>query len=249
MKHIVLLLTLYISSTISYGQYKQSHENYKTGNQFFKKNDFKKAIEFYTLSIDNMPFSDVYYSRAMAYLKVGDTCNFCTDISITAFAYRSDKAKKIFEQQCQLKDTIVATADSIFEEFPEYSYTIISGTPCMKDSIYTYYDKSGKEIQSIYEIMPEFPGGDDARNRFLANNIYYPQEATENGIQGVVYLSFFIETDGRVSDIKVIMGPGGGLNEESIRVVKLMPRWKPGKRKGKPVRVEFNMLVYFILQG
>jgi tetratricopeptide (TPR) repeat protein len=67
MKHIVLLLALCISSTISYGQYKQSHEYYKTGNKFFKDNDFKKAIEYYTLSIDNLPFSDVYYSRAMAY--------------------------------------------------------------------------------------------------------------------------------------------------------------------------------------
>lgn len=105
------------------------------------------------------------------------------------------------------------------------------------------------EIFQIVESMPDFPGGDAARMTFLRDNIKYPQIARESGIQGTVYVTFVVERDGRVTDIRVLRGIGGGCDEEAVRVIKAMPRWKAGQQRGKPVRVQFNMPIKFTLQG
>jgi TonB family protein len=105
-----------------------------------------------------------------------------------------------------------------------------------KDSVYT-----------VVEDMPTYPGGDEARIKFIIENIKYPQAAREKGIQGTVFVSFVIEIDGAVADVKVVRGVGGGCDEEAMRVVKLMPKWTPGKQSGKVVRVAFNMPIKFAL--
>ncbi len=97
--------------------------------------------------------------------------------------------------------------------------------------------------------MPEFPGGYSALMRFLAKNIKYPTMAVETGVQGRVYVSFVVEKDGSITDVKMSRGIGGGCDEEAIRVVKLMPRWKPGKQHFMPVRVQYSLPVRFILQN
>lgn len=97
------------------------------------------------------------------------------------------------------------------------------------------------------EESPKFPGGDAGRIRFLQENINYPKKARKKGIQGTVYVSFIIEKSGHVSEAWVVRGIGGGCDEEAIRVIKKMPRWKPGKQSGKPVRVQFNMPLKFTL--
>ena len=99
-----------------------------------------------------------------------------------------------------------------------------------------------------YEIMPEYPGGDEARNRFLAENIIYPFQAMNQGIEGNVYLSFVIDVDGSLVDIVLLQGVSPVIDDEALRVVRLMPKWKPGSQDGKPVRVLFRMPVYFKIQ-
>ncbi|KAF0204244.1 MAG: periplasmic protein [Bacteroidetes bacterium] len=103
------------------------------------------------------------------------------------------------------------------------------------------------EIFAVVETSPSFPGGDEARIRFLTNNISYPQEARDAGISGTVYITFVVERDGSTSDIRVLRGIGGGCDEEAVRVIKMMPEWSPGKQRGKPVRVQFNMPIKFSL--
>ena len=105
------------------------------------------------------------------------------------------------------------------------------------------------EIFTVVESMPTDPGGDAARMKFLQKNIKYPQMARESGIQGTVYVTFVVEPDGSVSDVRVLRGIGGGCDEEAVRVIKAMPKWIPGKQRGKPVRVQFNMPIKFTLQG
>lgn len=105
------------------------------------------------------------------------------------------------------------------------------------------------EIFTVVEDQPTFPGGDEARIRFLTNNIKYPQMARESSIQGTVYVTFVVERDGSVTDVRVLRGIGGGCDEEAIRVIKAMPKWIPGKQRGKPVRVQFNMPIKFTLAG
>ena len=105
------------------------------------------------------------------------------------------------------------------------------------------------EIFTIVEEQPSFPGGEAALMEFLGKNISYPPMAKESGIQGTVFVTFVVEPDGSVSNVKTLRGIGGGCDEEAIRVVKNMPKWKPGKQRGKPVRVQFNLPIRFILQG
>ena len=98
------------------------------------------------------------------------------------------------------------------------------------------------------EVMPQFPGGDQAMMDFVAKNVQYPEEAKEKEISGRVMVGFIVEKDGSISDVKVVKGIGGGCDEEAVRVVKAMPKWKPGKEKGKPVRVSYMMPFTFKLQ-
>ncbi len=105
-----------------------------------------------------------------------------------------------------------------------------------------------KEIFTVVEEQPSYPGGEDARMRFLQENIKYPEEAKELNIDGRVFVTFVVETDGSITDVKIVRGIGAGCDEEAIRVVKSMPRWVPGKQRGTPVRVQFNLPIRFKLQ-
>lgn len=104
------------------------------------------------------------------------------------------------------------------------------------------------EVFTIVEEMPSYPGGDMKMYEYLGKNIKYPQIARESGIQGRVFVNFVVEPDGSVSNVKVLRGIGGGCDEEAIRVVKSMPKWKPGKQRGKAVRVSYTLPVVFKLQ-
>ena len=98
------------------------------------------------------------------------------------------------------------------------------------------------------EVMPEFPGGEQAMMKFVAENVQYPEEAKEKEISGRVLVGFIVEKDGSIADVKVVKGIGGGCDEEAVRVVKAMPKWKPGMDKGKPVRVHYMLPLIFKLQ-
>ena len=98
------------------------------------------------------------------------------------------------------------------------------------------------------EVMPEFPGGEQAMMDFVAKNVKYPKEAMEKEISGRVLVSFVVEKDGSINETEVVKGIGGGCDEEAVRVVKAMPKWKPGKEKGKAVRVSFMLPIVFKLQ-
>jgi protein TonB len=104
------------------------------------------------------------------------------------------------------------------------------------------------EVFLIVEEPPTFPGGDQALYKWLGENLKYPEEAKELGIQGRVFVSFVVEPDGSTSNVVVKRGIGGGCDEEAVRIVKAMPKWAPGKQRGQPVRVQFNLPIKFTLQ-
>lgn len=103
------------------------------------------------------------------------------------------------------------------------------------------------EPLTVVEEMPEFPGGQEAMMKYLSGQLKYPEEAVENGVQGAVFVTFVVERDGRISEVKVLRGIGAGCDEESERVVKGMPNWKPGKQNGKLVRTRYNLPIRFKL--
>jgi protein TonB len=104
-------------------------------------------------------------------------------------------------------------------------------------------------IATVIDVYPRFPGGDESRLAFLKRNVKYPLAAMQAGVQGVVVVVFIIERDGTLSNIQIERGIGGGCDEESARVVKMMPLWEPGKRQGKAVRVMVRMPVVFRIPG
>ena len=108
-------------------------------------------------------------------------------------------------------------------------------------------DASEKTYEKV-EVMPEYPGGEQAMMKFVASNVKYPQAAIDKNISGRVLVGFVIEKDGSITDVKVVKGIGGGCDEEAVRVVKSMPKWKPGKEKGKAVRVSYMLPITFKLQ-
>lgn len=105
-----------------------------------------------------------------------------------------------------------------------------------------------EQIFTIVEEMPSFPGGEAALMKFLGNNIKYPAIAKDAGIQGTVFVTFVVDEDGNVKDVKVLRSIGGGCDEEAIRVVQSMPKWSPGKQRGKAVKVQYNLPIRFTLK-
>ena len=108
------------------------------------------------------------------------------------------------------------------------------------------------EEQAIFEVveeMPQFPeGGQAGLMKYLSSNIKYPTIAQENGTQGRVTVQFVVNQDGSIVDVKVLRGVDPYLDKEAIRVISSMPKWIPGKQRGKPVRVKYTVPVMFRLQ-
>ena len=101
----------------------------------------------------------------------------------------------------------------------------------------------------VVETMPEFPGGQQALFKYLSENVKYPVIAQENGIQGRVICQFVVNKDGAIVDVEVVRSGGDpSLDKEAMRVIKSMPKWNPGKQRGKAVRVKYTVPVNFRLQ-
>lgn len=104
------------------------------------------------------------------------------------------------------------------------------------------------EIASILEVMPEFPGGEEAMHKFIVKNVKYPAIDREAGIQGRVYVKFVVEVDGSITNIQVLRGVSKNIDAECIRVIKMMPKWKAGENHGKKVRCYYTLPFTFKMQ-
>jgi len=139
----------------------------------------------------------------------------------------------------ELPDAGISESDSM----PFYTQVLtreIPDEPSVED-----VDKIFKVVQS----MPEFPGGMEAMQRYLKENLQYPQEDRSIGIQGTVYVFFIVEKDGTISNVSLARGIGGSCDQEALRVVSRMPRWVPGMQMTKPVRVQISLPISFRLMN
>lgn len=102
-------------------------------------------------------------------------------------------------------------------------------------------------IFRVVEQMPLFPGGDKALIQWIGRNVHYPEVATANGDQGTVYVQFVVGKDGMVTDTRVLRTLSPALDQEALRVINKMPRWEPGRQRGKPVRVSYTVPIRFQL--
>lgn len=111
----------------------------------------------------------------------------------------------------------------------------------------TVVSQSKQNVYDVVEQMPEFPGGMPAMIEFLQTNLNYPKDAKKQKVGGRVLVMFVVETDGSMSNVRVAKKIFPSLDAEALRVVKAMPKWNPGKEKGKPVRVNFTLPIVFSL--
>ena len=112
----------------------------------------------------------------------------------------------------------------------------------------TVVSQSNQNVYGQVEQMPEYPGGMSAMIEFLQTNIKYPQDAIKQDVGGRVMVMFVVETDGCLSNVRVARNVFPSLDAEAVRVVKSMPKWKPGKQKGKVVRVSYSLPVTFAIK-
>ncbi|MBO7609622.1 MAG: energy transducer TonB [Muribaculaceae bacterium] len=112
----------------------------------------------------------------------------------------------------------------------------------------TVVSQSNQNVFDSVEQMPEFPGGMSALIDFLSSNIKYPEDAIKQNVGGRVMVMFVVETDGSITNVRVARAVFPSLDTEAIRVVKSMPNWKPGKEKGRVVRVNYTLPVVFSIK-
>jgi len=124
---------------------------------------------------------------------------------------------------------------------------LVEAADTLEKTVFKTNKKRYEEIFSEAEVMPQFSGGPEDIQHFFQENINYPEEAIKKRVTGTVFVTFIVNKDGTITNIKILKGIGAGCDEEVLRVVKMMPKWTPGKSKGEPVNVIFNIPVKFVL--
>ena len=140
-------------------------------------------------------------------------------------------------------DTTLYTVEPFSISADHFKFSVIT----TEDNPVQILKNDNDTIYNVVDQMPEFPGGTEAMMHYVADNVKYPDEAKDKDISGRVFISFVVEKDGSVSNVEVKRGIGGGCDEEAVRVVSSLPKWKPGKKDGKPVRVNYMMPIVFKL--
>ncbi len=153
----------------------------------------------------------------------------------------------IVDNETEIEETRIETAEdtnvAVSGPSSPHSGPVMMGPPAPVQE-----DNDEGEVFDVVEENPSFPGGDAALMTWLNKNIKYPSAAQENGIQGRVLVSFVVNKDGTIVEPRIVRSVDPSLDKEAQRVVTAMPRWKPGKQRGKPVRVKFTLPVTFRLQ-
>jgi TonB family protein len=162
------------------------------------------------------------------------------------------KSKKTFFKPSASKTVVVLLITLLAFSFPILNVAGQKSTSDKKGT--TQVSEKGKApvmtdgAYQVVDVMPEFPGGDEALLKYIADSTRYPKEAKEKGIQGKVIARFMIKKDGSVSNVSILKGANTLLDNEALRVVKTLPRFTPGKLKGKKVPVWFMIPISYTLK-
>jgi len=153
-----------------------------------------------------------------------------------------------------LPDPVLSSETSrSFEESTDYANNVPEPKTVSKTEVVNPKDSLKKEDKDpvflVVEQMPEYPGGQQALINFLRQNIEYPANAKEHQIQGRVIAEFVVEKDGSVSDKRIVRSVSPELDAEAMRVISIMPKWKPGKQRGEVVRVKYTIPIMYSLDN
>ncbi|HEY0900169.1 MAG TPA: M56 family metallopeptidase [Sphingobacteriaceae bacterium] len=166
------------------------------------------------------------------------------EVNVTAYGSNTQSPPPPpVEKKSSVQGIINDTIPTLKELTLQLREVVISNNDKEMETVGNIQDKALSFEQ--VDQLPKFPGGDKGFGRFLSETIKYPAEAKENNISGRVIVSFVVEKDGALNDIKVLRGLGYGTDEEAVRVLKASPKWNPGLKDGKPVRVQYTMPIFY----
>lgn len=178
-------------------------------------------------------------------LKYNLMTNYTSFIAIDEQAVNKDGKQTTVKQPVPMPEGVSDAAVGYDMKEVSFSAEVLPVNGITTISVVEEEDESEEMIFTVVENDPEFPGGMDSLLAFIQRNIRYPEAAWNQKIEGKVYVTFTVETDGSITNIKVLRDIGGGCGQEAVRVVSMMPKWKPGTQRGKPVRVQFNLPIVF----
>jgi len=196
-------------------------------------------------------------SLAKVHLLRSDTAQFCKYSA--SFSMEDDGEKEFYHAHCLREDSVpFAETGSDPNSYPLAVVAKRTWSRASNQTVYKLFDAEGKMLLSMYatpvdtvflvmDEMPQFLEGEAAMFTFLGKNVRYPEGAIDRNIQGVVYLNFIVETDGTLEQVTLLRGLHHSIDEESVRVVRAMPPWKPGLFRGTPVRASFNLPIRYTL--
>lgn len=150
----------------------------------------------------------------------------------------------------RMKDVPVGSwIDVMYVGFKTVSMQVTKANASKLSFVMEKENASNGKVFDVVEQMPQFPGGMPALMKWLQDNMKYPKEAQDAKQQGRVIVSFVVEKDGSITNVRVVKSVTPALDEEAIRVVKAMPKWNPGMQNGEPVRVNYTVPISFLLYG
>jgi len=229
----------------------------------YNAQNFRQADSLFSLSVKLDPSAETFYNRALCRGKMANKNGYCLDLA-KATELGEQKAIKLFCRSCGKIDTTYKKID-ITNKSTKLFYKTVScrygdsiiysittkywpnNPATTRRDTNLYRSSSNPEVFTIVESQPEFPGGIPALMKFVKNNISTPDVLIKNELVGKVYLRFIVNEDGSVTSIEVMKGIEGcsECDEEAMRVLSMMPLWKPAIMQGRPVKSYFNIPIRF----
>ncbi len=221
-------VSCYYLFPIIYGEafQRERNQSYNHGIELLNENKLNDAIAcFNTAIIFNESDHEALFNRGIALHNLNNDGAACKDLNLSFIINPDKKITELINKHCNGQINING---ELFD-------------------ISSNADAFGK-IYTMVETMPEFTGGQEKLFEYLRTNIKYPAQAREENISGRVYATFVVDLDGKIRQVKIVRGIGGGCDEETLRVVKKMPDWIPGRQNGLPVKVQYNLPLNFNLR-
>lgn len=220
-----------------------------------KANLEDKRILFFEFGLVISILICLYGFESKSGIKPSDTLGILTDQAVEEIVIpitKPEETKPELPPPPKVVDLLLIVENNaeIIDEL-EIIDTEVTSETAIHAAMYANKPESSVDETVVFlapEEMPEFPGGYGALLNFLGQNIKYPTIAAENGVSGRVTVNFVVNKDGSISDAKILRGVDQALDKEAIRLVCSMPKWKPGKQSGKPVRVSYSVPISFRLQ-
>lgn len=249
--YLFALLGLINYPDFSFAQSKNNFiDFYAQGVDEFKNEHWLKADSLFTESLNLWLNEYTYYNRALTRFRMNDTKGGCEDLR-KAVVFGDSASAYFYCKYCGIIDTVYKNDSGLIVRAKESADKLIVQLKTMDSllvdsTVIKFWPQT--EVRMMSDEMPTFPGGEMKMYEYLQHSIHYPSTAIERGIEGRVYMTFIVRPDGKLEDIKVLRSLDPNCDLESLRVIKKMPNWVPGKNAGVPVSVQYNLPINFTLK-